>query len=154
MKTQSTSTDFFQFGFRSVGLWNVELDVDSQRFLYGDRDVTDQLSHAQRATFPGYDVERANLEARQAAGRTDNPTGGTSTASNFLRGVGNDVARIGNAARSVFGLGKPNVDTNESQPPADAKPFRTLLIVAAVGLVVFGAWQLGAFNFIRRKLNP
>lgn len=153
MRTKSTATDYFQFGFRTVGIWNVELDVPSQRFLYGASDVTDNLSRDQKASFPGFDVERANLEARRESGREGEATGDTSTVSLFVRGVVNDASRVANAARDVFGLGKPNVETTEAEPPPDAKPFRTLLIVGGVLLFVFIAWQVGLFALAKKKIT-
>lgn len=154
MRTKSTATDYFQFGFRSVGIWNVELDVPTQRFIYGSADVTDSLSRDLKATFPGFDVERANLAARERAGREQHNTGGdTSVVGNFVRGVVNDAARVAHAARDVFGLGQPNVETVEGSPPPESKPFRTLVIVGGVVLFVFVAWQVGLFALAKKKLT-
>lgn len=143
---------------RSLGLYLLQLDPATQRFYYGSLDVTDYLSAEQKRSFAGYDVAAANNAAsdqhRLDAGLAPVALGSTSTFDLFTQGVANDADRVARAARSVFGLGEPNVDgTDTDADRAQAKPFRTLLIVG--GLLALGwlAWQVGVFAAIKKKLT-
>lgn len=140
-------TDTFQFGFRTVGIWNVTFDTRRQRFFYGDADVTDLLSADQKRRFAGFDVERANREASDAAriarGEAPYPDPQpVSTFEEFIKGVGSDVAELATNTRDAIGIGAEN--------KGNGSPL--LRWALGIGLIVL-LWKIGALDWVRKKLT-
>lgn len=132
---------------RVIPLADVRLDVPSQRFYYGIANVTDSLSGEQKRTFPGYDIERANREASDAARiasgeapYADPSTAGTLTL--FVDGVGDDLSTAAQDVRDFVGIGRENAGRRSPL-------FWTVLLVGLGYL----AHQLGVFAWIRKKLT-
>jgi hypothetical protein len=139
--------DTFQFGFRTVGIWNVTLDTRRQRFFYGDADVTDLLSQDQQRRFAGFDVERANRQASDSAriARGEQPYADPQPVSTFeewIKGVGSDVAELATVTRDAIGIGAEN--------RGNGSP----LLRWALGLVLIVLlWKIGALDWVRKKLT-
>lgn len=132
---------------RSIQLDYVVLAEESQQFFYGPANVTDYLTSEQKRTFPGYDVERANREAsdaaRDAAGLPRVPDNlPTSTAGLFLEGVGADLAQAAQGVRDFAGIGPENAGKRS--------PLFWTLVIVGLGFVL---WQIGGFAWLKKKLT-
>jgi hypothetical protein len=132
---------------RVIPLSDVRMEPESQRFYYGVADVTAFLSAAQKRRFPGYDVERANREASDAAriARGEQPYPDpkpVSTIDEFIKGVGSDVAELATDTRDAIGIGAEN---NGNGSP---------LLRWALGIgVILLLWKIGALDWVRKKLT-
>ena len=98
---------------RTIPLADVTLDVATQRFYYGPANVTNFVSPSQKRQFAGFDVERANREASDAArlARGLDPVPDPSTAGTltlFVEGVGDDVKTAAQQVRDFAGIGPEN----------------------------------------------
>lgn len=124
---------------REIPLAYVTLNPFTQRFYYGELDVTAWVSPSQARTFAGYDVTRANNEASDAAraARGEPPVvvGSTSTLELFLDGVGEDVASTAESVRDTLAIGAEN-----------AGRFKLYLGLAIVGALAFVLWRAGVFK--------
>ncbi len=135
---------------RVIPLSDVRMEPDSQRFYYGVADVTAFLSAAQKRRFPGYDVERANREASDAArirnglDPYDDPPVATfyTVLEDTAAGIGADVATAAKGVRDFAGIGPENAGKRS--------PIFWTLLIAGLG---FLAYQLGVFAWVRKKLS-
>ena len=132
---------------RTIRLDLVELEPATQRFFYGPLDVTPYMTRAQMVAVAGdaFDVERANREAsdaaRDAAGLPRVPDGETNTLALFLDGVGNDLAKLATDTRDLIGLG-----------PENAGKGSPLLRYALAALVLIIVWNVGVFDWVKKKI--
>ena len=132
---------------RTIRLDLVELDPATQRFFYGQLDVTPSRTRAQKVAVGGaaFDVERANREAsdaaRDAAGLPRVPVGEPNTLTLFLDGVGNDLSKLATDTRDLIGLG-----------PENAGKGSPLLRYALAALVLIIVWKVGMFDWVKKKL--
>lgn len=132
---------------RVIPLADVRLDVASQRFYYGVADVTGSLSGEQKRRFPGYDVERANREASDAAriGQGEQPYADppeTGVVRLWVEGMARDVVQVAEDARDFVGIGPENAGKRS--------PLFWTAVIVGLG---FLAYQIGLFAWIRKKLT-
>ena len=135
---------------RVLPLSSIELYPISNRFFYGRLEVTEYLTGEQRRSFSGYDVERANREASDAArianGETPYADGApvsyTDILGNTVRGIGNDLASAAQTVRDFVGIGPENAGKHS--------PLFWLAILVGAGYLLN---QLGIFAWLRKKLS-
>jgi hypothetical protein len=135
---------------REIPLEYVALDVASQRFFYGSFEVTDYLDASQKRQFNGYDVERANRAASDAArDATGLPRYADGNAFSWgyvlgdtARGIGEDVATAAQSIRDFAGIGPENAGKRS--------PLFWTAVIVGVGFVLY---QVGAFAWLKKKLT-